>query len=213
MSLRKQFFWLLVWGVAFAYIEASVVVYLRALYYPNGFAFPVVIAETRMVITELFRELATVIIIWAAASLSYERLQSRAAAFFMMFGIWDIFYYVFLKILLDWPESFSTWDLLFLLPLPWAGPVWAPVLVSIGIIYAGVVVLSHNAEGRFLLFDRRFIIMETVSAAVIILSFLLPGYSVITETVPTSFPWYLFWAGFVTGVAVFLYQMQEGRQQ
>ena len=212
MSLRKQFFWLLVWGVAFAYIEASVVVYLRALYYPNGFAFPVVIAETRMAVTELFRELATLIIIWAAASLAYERLQSRAAAFFMIFGIWDIFYYIFLKILLDWPESLSTWDLLFLLPLPWAGPVWAPVLVSIGIIYAGAVVLLHNAEGKPLYFGKRFVIAETVSAAIIILSFLIPGYSVITETIPAHFPWYLFWMGFVMGVTLFLHQLRAGRR-
>jgi len=212
MSLRKQFFWLLVWGVAFAYIEASVVVYLRALYYPNGFAFPVVIAETRMAVTELFRELATLIIIWAAASLAYERLQSRAAAFFMIFGIWDIFYYIFLKILLDWPESLSTWDLLFLLPLPWAGPVWAPVLVSIGIIYAGAVVLLHNAEGKPLYFGKRFVIAETVSAAIIILSFLIPGYSVVTETIPVHFPWYLFWTGFVMGVTLFLHQLRAGRR-
>jgi hypothetical protein len=189
-----------------------VVVYLRALYYPNGFAFPVVIAETRMAVTELFRELATLIIIWAAASLAYERLQSRAAAFFMIFGIWDIFYYIFLKILLDWPESLSTWDLLFLLPLPWAGPVWAPVLVSIGIIYAGAVVLLHNAEGKPLYFGKRFVIAETVSAAIIILSFLIPGYSVVTETIPVHFPWYLFWAGFVMGVTLFLHQLRAGRR-
>lgn len=209
MSLKKQLFWLLVWGMAFAYIEASVVVYLRKIYYPEGFAFPVVFAEIHIAVTELFRELATLIIIWATAMLSYMKLQSRVAAFLAMFGIWDIFYYLFLKLLLDWPESLTTWDILFLIPTPWAGPVWAPVLVSLGIIYAGVTILKHNAKGRFFYFGKKFIVIELISGAVIILSFLIPGYSVIAQSVPMHFPWYLFCSGFVAGFVFLQYQLQK----
>ncbi|MEA3372310.1 MAG: hypothetical protein U9Q62_01345 [Campylobacterota bacterium] len=211
MSLKKQLFWLLVWGMAFAYIEASVVVYLRKIYYPEGFAFPVVIAETHIAITELFRELMTLIIMWATVNLSYGKLQSKLAAFLVIFGIWDIFYYLFLKVLLDWPESLVTWDILFLIPSPWAGPVWAPVLVSLGIIYAGVAILMHNAEGRFFYFGKKFIVIELISALLIILSFLIPGYSVITQTVPTHFPWYLFCSGFIMGLVTLLYQLRTGK--
>ncbi|MGB5964308.1 MAG: hypothetical protein WBF77_08515 [Sulfurimonadaceae bacterium] len=211
MSIKKQLFWLMVWGVAFAYIEASVVVYLREIYYPEGFAFPVVIAETRMVAVELFRELATLIIMWATASLAYRVLQSKMAAFVVLFGIWDIFYYLFLEIVLDWPEGLGSWDILFLIPLPWVGPVWAPVVVSIGLIYAGIGILLRNAEGSFLYFDRRFIWLELIAGSVIISSFLIPGYAVITKSVPSYFPFYLFWLGFITGFGVFLYQFHRSR--
>lgn len=209
MRLKKELFWLLVWGAAFAYIEASVVVYLRKIYYPEGFAFPVVIADISIVTTELLRELATLLIMWATAMLSYVNLQSRLAAFLVIFGTWDIFYYLFLKVLLDWPESLVTWDILFLLPAPWAGPVWAPVMVSFGIIYAGVAILKHNAEGRFLSFGRMFIVIELMSGLIIIISFLIPGYAVITQSMPTHFPWYLFWTGFIIGFSALLHQLQR----
>ena len=204
MSVKMQLFWLMVWAVAFAYIEASVVVYLREIYYPEGFAFPVVIAETRMVITELFRELATLIIMWATASLVYARLQSRMAAFMVIFGIWDIFYYLFLKIVLDWPESLASWDILFLIPMPWVGPVWAPIVVSIGLIYAGISILLQNDEGHFLDFGSKFIVLELIAGIVVILSFLIPGYAVIDQTTPSYCPQYLFWAGFIMGFGAFL---------
>ena len=124
-QLLKQFFWLMAWGVAFAYIEASVVVYLRKIYYPEGFAFPVVIAQNSIIIVEVFRELATLVILWATAALAYTRVQSRLGAFMVLFGIWDIFYYLFLKLVLNWPQGLESWDILFLFPLPWVGPVWA----------------------------------------------------------------------------------------
>ena len=208
MSLNKQLVWLLIWGMAFAYIEASVVVYLRKIYYPEGFVFPVVIAETHIAITELFRELATLIIMWATVNLSYKKLQSKLAAFLVIFGIWDIFYYLFLKALLDWPESIATWDILFLIPSPWVGPVWAPVLVSLGIIYAGIAILKHNAQGRFFCFGKKFIVIELISGLIIIFSFLIPGYSVITQSIPTHFPWYLFGTGFIMGFVALLYQLK-----
>ncbi len=211
MSIAKQLFWLIVWAVAFAYIEASVVVYLREIYYPDGFAFPVVIAETRMVITELFRELATLIIMWATASLVYARLQSRMAAFMVIFGIWDIFYYLFLKIVLDWPETLNSLDILFLIPLPWVGPVWAPIVVSIGLIYAGISILLQNNEGHFLDFGSKFILLELIAGIIIIVSFLIPGYAVISESIPSYFPQYLFWAGFIMGLGAFLYQSHRSR--
>jgi hypothetical protein len=208
MRLNKQLFWLLVWGMVFAYMEASVVVYLRKIYYPDGFAFPIVIAEIPMAVTEMLRELSTLIIMWATVSLAYERLQSKLAAYLVIFGIWDIFYYLFLKLLLDWPESPSTWDILFLIPLPWAGPVWAPVAVSLGIIYAGVAILRQNDRGRFFCFGKKFIVTELIAGLVIIISFQIPGYSVITQSIPTHFPWYLFWTGLVTGFVALLYQLQ-----
>ena len=106
--MKKNLFWLVVWGILFGYIEAAVVIYLRELYYPEGFTFPTVIIQGRILLTELLREAATLLIMWATVCLVYNRLQSRVAAFIILFGIWDIFYYIFLKLLLDWPESLNT---------------------------------------------------------------------------------------------------------
>ena len=211
MSVTRQLFWLMVWGVAFAYIEASVVVYLREIYYPDGFAFPVVIAETHMALTEVVRELATLLIMWATVNLTYQMLQSKMAAFMVIFGVWDIFYYIFLKIILNWPEALTSWDILFLIPMPWVGPIWAPIVVSIGLIYAGSTILIQNEEGHFLDFDRKFILLEFVAAIIIIVSFLIPGYAVITESIPNNFPYYLFWTGFIMGLGTFLYQFYHLR--
>ncbi len=197
------------WAIAFGYIEASVVVYLRKIYYPEGFAFPVVIAEIGIAIVEIIRELATLIIMWATVSLAYERVQSRMAAFMVLFGIWDIFYYIFLKVLLNWPEGPGSWDLLFLIPLPWVGPVWAPVVVSLGLVYSGIAILLRNAQSSFLHFGKRFIWLEVMAGAVIILSFLIPGYAVIEQRIPDHFPYYLFWAGFITGFGAFLYRFHR----
>jgi len=206
VGIAKQLTWLLVWGSAFAYIEASVVVYLRELYYPQGFAFPVVIADTRLIVVELFRELATLLIMWATVQLAYQRLQSRTAAYIVLFGIWDIFYYLFLKLILEWPDALNTWDILFLIPIPWVGPVWAPVVVSLGLIYAGTAILQRNASNIYMQFPRGFVLLELLAGAVIILSFLIPGYAVIGQGVPGSFPYYLFWLGFTAGFGTFLYR-------
>lgn len=201
----KQLFWLMVWGVVFGYMEAAVVVYLREIYYPEGFAFPLVIIQEHIMLTEILREAATLLIIWTTVCLAYKRLQSRIAAYIVLFGIWDIFYYIFLKLLLNWPESLGTYDILFLIPAPWVGPVWAPILVSIGFIYTGAAILMHNYKNHFLDFGRGFILLELLAALSIIVSFLIPGLSVSEQTLPTHFPWYLFLTGFFTGIGVFLY--------
>jgi hypothetical protein len=203
--MKKNLFLLMVWGVAFGYMEAAVVVYLRELYYPEGFAFPLVIIPGRIMLTEVLREAATLLIMWATVCLVYKRLQSRVAAFVILFGVWDIFYYIFLKLLLNWPEGLGTWDILFLIPVPWLGPVWAPVLVSIGFIYAGTAILFRNHQNHFLHFGRGFILLELFAALLIIVSFVIPGSSVVEQSLQSHFPWYLFLTGFLMGIGVFLY--------
>lgn len=203
--MTKQLFLLMVWGLVFGYMEAAVVIYLREIYYPEGFAFPLVPIQGRIMLTEVLREAATLLIIWTTVCLAYKRLQSRVAAFVVLFGIWDIFYYIFLKLLLNWPENLGTWDILFLIPAPWVGPIWAPVLVSIGFIFAGTAILMRNHQKNFLHFDRRFILLELLAALLIIVSFLISGFSVLEQSLPRYFPWFLFLIGFFTGISVFLY--------
>ena len=203
--MLKQLFWLLIWGTAFGYMEAAVVVYLREIYYPEGFVFPIVIIPVRIMLVEIVREAATLLIIWATVSLIYKRVQSQIAAFVVLFGVWDIFYYIFLKQILNWPKNLAAWDILFLIPVPWLGPVWAPILVSVLFIYAGISVLIRNQQDHFIHFGKSFIVLELFSALFIIISFLIPGSSILEQSIPKYFPWYLFLTGLFTGICTFLY--------
>src|SRR5260370_2822247 len=97
---------------------------------------------------EIGREAATIVMLAAVALAVARNAGDWAAAFVITFGTWDITFYVFLKLLLGWPASIFTWDILFLIPVPWVGPVLAPVLVSAAMIAAGVWQLRAQAQGQ-----------------------------------------------------------------
>jgi len=126
--------WITFFAIAMAFVESAVVVYLRELYYPEGFNFPLVLLPGRIALTEFLREIATLIMLLGIGFLAGRNFRQRFAWFIYSFAIWDIFYYVFLKLILDWPSSWLTWDILFLIPVIWTGPVLAPVLVSLTMI-------------------------------------------------------------------------------
>ncbi len=130
-SLLKQLSWLVIFSIAMAYLEAAVVVYLREIYYPEGFSFPLTPMKADMVITEVWREIATIIMLAGIGILTGNTSSQRFAFFLLTFAIWDIFYYIFLYALLGWPSSIFTWDILFLIPIPWVGPVITPIIVSL----------------------------------------------------------------------------------
>ncbi len=133
-------------------LEAVVVVYLRALYYPEGFVVSGVESLTlipaKMVVVELCREVATIVMLSGIAFLTCRTGEwwSRLAVFMIGFGVWDIFYYVWLKVFINWPESLFTEDVLFLIPVPWLGPVLGPVIVSIVMIITGLSILICYTE-------------------------------------------------------------------
>jgi len=129
-SLSKQLSWLVIFSIAMAYLEAAVVVYLREIYYPDGFSFPLTPINADIFITEIWREIATIIMLVGIGVLTGNSSSQRFAFFLVTFAIWDIFYYVFLYALLGWPSSLLTWDILFLVPIPWVGPVITPIIVS-----------------------------------------------------------------------------------
>ena len=143
----RKIFWILVFGIAMALVEAAVVVYLRALYYPEGFAFPWKIITTRHLIVELGRETATILMLVSVAALIGKRFWEKFAYFIICFGFWDIFYYLWLKLALGWPSSLLDWDILFLIPLPWIGPVIAPISIAIMMILAGLLITALYKRG------------------------------------------------------------------
>jgi len=143
----RKIFWILIFSIAMALVEAAVVVYLRALYYPEGFAFPLKMITARHLIVELGREAATILMLVSVAALIGKRFWEKFAYFIICFGFWDIFYYVLLKLALGWPSSLLDWDILFLIPLPWIGPVIAPVSIAIMMILAGLLITALYKRG------------------------------------------------------------------
>jgi hypothetical protein len=138
---NSRLIWLTLFSIAMAYLESAVVVYLRAIMYPDGFAFPLASIRSDIAITEIIREAATIIMLLGAGYLGGRYFTERFAWFVYCFAIWDIFYYVFLKVLVNWPVSLMTWDILFLIPVIWTGPVISPVVVSLTMILLAAVLL------------------------------------------------------------------------
>ncbi len=149
MSLLHRFLWVVVFAGAFAWVEASVVVYLRDLYYPLGFAFPLKVFPQDRLSVELIREFSTLAMLAAVGMLAGSTRWGRIAWFAIAFGAWDIFFYLWLKLGIDWPSSLFEWDILFLLPLPWIGPVIAPIAISFFLIISGLLLLRYEREQPF----------------------------------------------------------------
>jgi hypothetical protein len=147
--ITKTILYLTVFSIAMGYLETSVVVYLRKLYYPNGFNFPLVPVTPDIAIAEFWREAATIIMLIGIGVMVGKNKLQRFAFFIYSFAIWDIFYYVFLKALLNWPESLFTWDILFLIPVPWVGPVIAPCMVSLSMILLSIIIIYNQGKGNY----------------------------------------------------------------
>ncbi len=225
-------FWVALFSVAMGFLESAIVVYIRALYYPDGFAFPLKMMDYSIAVTELLRELATIIMLIAIGALSGRTRTEKFGFFIFSFAIWDLFYYVFLKLILNWPQSFFTWDVLFLIPTAWVGPVIAPVLLAILMLVLSlaisyftdkvnqtalnfsewaalllgslVVILSFTIENvQFLLTRVSFIDLFNFNHDLIELALLF---------IPRDFPWLLFFAGFLiinSGIGSFFFRNRK----
>lgn len=143
----KDIVWLTLFAIAMGLLESAVVVYLRELYYPGGFGFPLQPTSDVVAKTELLRELATLIMLLSIGILIGKNKAERFAVFIYSFAIWDIFYYVFLYVLLGWPVSLADWDVLFLLPMMWVGPVWSPILLSCLMIILALAIIYFSRTG------------------------------------------------------------------
>jgi len=155
----KRWIWIAVFAIAFAWVESAVVVYLRAIYYGGGFSFPIVTdwQDGKYVIDnimriELGREAATIIMLAAAGCLAGRNFWQKFSFFMIAFGIWDISFYVWLRVMVSWPESLLTWDILFLIPLPWVGSVITPILIALAMTIAGSFIIYFDEKGYSICF-------------------------------------------------------------
>lgn len=221
-SVRKKIIWLTLFSIAMGFMETVIVVYLRKIYYPHGFDFPLVAMDLDILKAEVWREVATVIMLVAIGILTGKTASEKFAFFILCFAIWDIFYYVFLKLLLGWPESLLTWDILFLIPVPWVGPVLAPCLVSVTMIVLAGSIVYYSSKGYQTEIKRSEWLTYICGSIIIILSFSIDTLKFISlspeqpvTAVPTVYSWWIFCLGelmIVMGILIFVRRMKWNRK-
>lgn len=194
--------WLVVVGfaTAMAWVESAVVYYLRTHvdriepYQPNPL--PLVGGLGPV---ELGRELATLIMLFAVGVLAGRTWRARIGYMMVAFGVWDIFYYVFLKLMCGWPHSLLDWDILFLLPLPWWGPVLAPMLIAGLMVVWGTLVSQFERTHPPRLSNWGVWVLNFIGMALALYVFMADairvsggGVDAVRNVLPTHFNWPLF---------------------
>jgi len=169
--LLKHLFALVTFGVAMGFFEAVVVVYLRQLFCPEGFAFPLRPMPAGFLSIESLREISTAVMLIAVSILAGSGFLRRFSIFLIIFGVWDIFYYVWLKVLVNWPSTLLDWDVLFLIPVVWIGPVLAPVICSFTMIAFGGYFLLLLSNGYAVRMRRSESLLIGIGSLLIFIAF------------------------------------------
>lgn len=208
-----------VFALTMANVEAMIVVYLRRLYYPEGFTFPLVLVDNRTLVFELLREACTLVMLIAFGVAAGSTSVGKLAFFLFTFGVWDIFYYIWLKICLNWPDSLFTWDVLFLIPVPWIGPVLAPISVACTMIVMGLVLLYLEARGPVLPASKAVWQSQITAALIIIFSFtidVVPRLDAqgmaLAKWVPTAYRWWMLGFGQILAIGTFIHWARRAWQ-
>jgi hypothetical protein len=199
---RARWAVVVIFAIAMAWMEAATVYYLRILvdrlepYQAN----PLPISGPLGPV-ELVREGATLLMLLTVGMLAGRTWQARVGYSAIAFGAWDIFYYVFLKAIYDWPRSLFDWDILFLLPLPWWGPVIAPMSIAALMIVWGTLVTQRSEhEARPSVAGAWVLCWMGITLALYAfmadaLSVVHQGEEAVRAVLPTSFNWWVFLAG------------------
>ena len=205
-----------VYAAAMGYFEAAAIIYLRVL---HGGVDPVTRVPTQppisLVTAEVGREAATMVMLAAVGLLAGRGWAGRWGAFLLAFGLWDLTYYLFLAALAGWPASPLDWDVLFLIPLPWWGPVLAPALIAAAMAASGALLVLRESVGDAPALVGRLVALGVVGAAVCLCVFMADALAAVAggepalgALQPTGFNWALFLVGYVAlawgllGVAV-----------
>jgi hypothetical protein len=201
-QVRERNRWLLVvtFAVGMAWVEAASVYYLRAMvdriepYQENPLPMRGVLGPV-----ELVREGATLVMLLTIGMLAGRTWHKRLGYTATAFGVWDIFYYVFLRMICDWPKSLFDWDILFLLPLPWWGPVLAPVCIALLMIVWGTLASQFTDRTPATSLTWTLWGLNGIGSALALYLFMADsllmvpeGLDVVRHVLPTSFDWSVF---------------------
>jgi len=188
----------LAYAVAMAYVEAAVVVDLNgALDQEVGALFPLPPAMTigPLILIEAGREMATLVMLAAVGILAGKTTLERLSWSAVAFGTWDIGYYAWLHAFTGWPPALGTWDVLFLIPVPWTGPVWAPMAVSVALVGFGLLVARRLRAGGTVHVTAWHMTAGVGGGLLAILSFTLDAPSIMAGAIPETYAWPLLLAG------------------
>jgi hypothetical protein len=212
---------LYLFGIGFGFVEAAVVVNLRLILAPSVdravgrpsddllpmIPFDRLVIEDRfaerVLRVEVAREAATLALLVGVGLAAGRSFIGRFSAFLVGFGAWDLSYYLSLRKLIDWPASVWTWDVLFLIPVPWAAPVLAPALVAATMVLAGSVVIVGEETGRPFRVSRWDWLAIVAGGLVLIAAFCWDWRNIAAGGLPNPFPWPLFFFGEALGLAGF----------
>ena len=210
LSERSRWAIVVAFAIAMAWVEAASVLYIRSLvdriepYQPNPLPIHGALGNV-----ELWREAATLVMLATLGMLAGRTWRRRAGYAALAFGVWDIFYYVFLRLISGWPRTLLDWDILFLLPLPWWGPVLAPVSIAVVMIVWGTLVTQRadeTAMGRWPWALGWAGIALALSVFMIDAWRALPGgRDAVLRVLPTTFNWPLFWVALLLMASPALY--------
>jgi hypothetical protein len=213
----SKIFWVSVFSIAMAYLEAAVVVYLRRVYGITDLILQVPPFDAQIAAIEVGRELATLVMLLCIGWIAGETFQSRVSFAFITFGLWDIFYYVWLRVFIGWPQSILEPDLLFLIPLPWWGPVLAPVLIALLMVIGGIFAVIKVEKNKPLHIDAWSWVCLIAGVLILLYTFMadaliaLPAdASTLSSLKPSQFNWPVYSLGFSLSV-IALWRMIAGK--
>ncbi len=207
----KIFIALFLFGIGMAFVESAVVVYLRTIWelsdlFPvrNIFDQPEYLHVLKV---EFSREAATLIMLISISIALGRNIWQRMAYLLFIFGVWDIFYYVWLWVIIGWPASMLSWDVLFFIPYTLVSPVYAPVAVSAVMIFCGMMIIHAQRKHVILKSTLRFWIMEVLAFALIYTSLIweTPKVNAGALEAELVYPWLPFVIGLTIGLTAFLF--------
>ena len=221
---RTRWTIVIAFAIAMAWVEAASVFYIRALvdriepYQADPLPMNAALGNV-----ELWREGATLVMIATLGVVAGSTWRRRAGYAAIVFGVWDIFYYVFLRLMTGWPRTLLDWDILFLLPLPWWGPVLAPVTIALLMISWGTIATQSDDAAT----DARWAwALASVGIALALAVFMIDawralpdGRDAVLQVLPTTFNWPLFGAALLlmatplayTGWSAFAFRPRRDR--
>ena len=213
-SVKTRLISVSMFAIAMGLLEAICVVYIRKIIFPpDGNITNTPISEFNFTL-EAIRETMTIIMLTTTSILAAFNWRTRLAMFFLAFGIWDIFYYIGLKIFLDWPISIMDWDTLFLIPVAWYSPVLVPVLISTYFIFGSIFIILHEGNGTKLKFCFSVVLLQFLGFLVWFYSFIKDS-AIISENgyINVKYSWVLFILGLALGVGSLTIAFLLGKKQ